>query len=336
MREGKPFLSVIIPTFHNENTIFYCLDSLKKQTFTDYEIIIVDASKDEKTKAVIKKWLSLFPRIAYHHLETPGTAKQVSFGVKQASGEFIGFVDSDDYVHPRMFEILVENQREYGTDISGCSLQHTQKYLSYPPSNLIEKKDAPLIFLGKRYEKLRDHYTRYTVYSRCLQIVRRVNVLARLSYYEDLKRNYWEDVIFIYGILLSSKSAVIVKTPLYYYVAGGDRPNTRSISDYSGVLEYLITHQKIAEKMFRETKNKAGVGQTYWPLLREFTYALHRSEIKNSKESFFAFVKKNKKSMARPLWGIPMSEVHGLYEKKVIWLCRLNLYSLFYQCIRPK
>ena len=334
--EKRPFLSIIVPTFHSENTIFYCLDSIKKQTFSDYEVIVVDASGDNKTEEVVKEWLSIFTRITYCRLDTPGTPRQVSFGIRKSKGQFVGFVDSDDYIHPRMFEILVENQMKYGVDISSCRLQHTEKYRSYPPSSSIGERGVVNVFTGRRYKELTNHFTEHNCYSRYLHIVRRTNALDRLSYYEALKRNHWEDVIYVYGVLLSSKSAVIEDTSLYYYVFGGDRPNTRPISDPVDILEYLVSHQQIAKKMFLEAGNKAGIGQTYWPLMREFTYAIHRPEVAESKERYNAFVKKIRKLMAHPLWNIPMREVHGQYEKKVIWLCRLNLYNLLYRRIHRR
>ena len=100
-------LSVIIPVFRVENYIERCIKSIVQQSYKDMEIILVDDGSDDGCPAILDFWKEKDSRIKVIHKENGGLSDARNAGIKEATGEFITFVDSDDYIHPRMYEIIM-------------------------------------------------------------------------------------------------------------------------------------------------------------------------------------------------------------------------------------
>ena len=335
LAQAAPFLSIIVPCFHSEKTISICLDSIEAQTYRDYEVVIVDSTPDDFTERLVFEYQQRYGNIRFFRYPKNGTPSQAAFGVKRAIGKYIGFVDSDDFVHPRMFEILVNNLMRYQVDISACQLRKTEAYAEYPPSGpALNRPEDIFIYKGKDYSFPKKDFRKYFgVFSRCLFIAKKESVECRLSRYESLPKNYWEDVIYDYIVLLGSSSAAVLKEPLYYYVQNPEHCSTRKIDDPIELIDYLLFHQRVAESLFIEAKYKKGIGQTYWPLLREFTYILHWPSLLSDKQSFMAFVKAIRRKMIRPLWKIPLSVIPNRYEQKIVCILRFGLYRFLFRII---
>ena len=122
----EKLLSIIVPVYnmnHDDNLTF-CLDSLINQTIKNYEIIAVnDASTDNSLGVLIDyelKYPGKFKVVTYSENKRQGGAKNE--GLKVASGDWIGFIDSDDWITPDFYEKLIKKAEETGADIVGCDL----------------------------------------------------------------------------------------------------------------------------------------------------------------------------------------------------------------------
>ena len=105
------------------NYIGRCLDSILAQTHKRIEIIIVDDGSTDGTGIIIDQYASIDQRIIPIHKENGGVTSARIDGIKKASGEYLGFVDGDDYIEPEMFEKLLDNAIKYDADISHCGYQ---------------------------------------------------------------------------------------------------------------------------------------------------------------------------------------------------------------------
>ena len=113
-------ISIVIPAYNIAKELGPCLDSVLAQTHQNIEIIVVnDGSKDD-TASVIDQYAALDPRIKAIHKENGGVTSARLRGVSEATGEWIGFVDGDDYIEPQMYEKLLSNAEKYHADISHC------------------------------------------------------------------------------------------------------------------------------------------------------------------------------------------------------------------------
>jgi len=120
---SQPKVSIIIPVYNVEKYLERCINSLKNQTLEEIEIILVDQASPDSTQQICDKAAEEDPRIKVIHKDNEGAGKARNAALEVATGEYIGFVDSDDYVDPDMFKTLYEKAEKYNSDLimSGVS-----------------------------------------------------------------------------------------------------------------------------------------------------------------------------------------------------------------------
>ena len=115
-----PQVSVIVPVYKVEKYLHRCVDSILNQTFTDFELILVDDGSPDNCGAICDEYAAKDSRIVVIHQENRGQAAARNRALDVARGEWIAFVDSDDWVHPRFLEILLGNALKNQAKISIC------------------------------------------------------------------------------------------------------------------------------------------------------------------------------------------------------------------------
>ena len=116
-------ISVIVPAYNIEKYIENTLKSICAQTYQNLEIVVVDDGSKDSTPEILDKICEKDSRIRVIHKENGGVTSARFSGVEAATGEWIGFVDGDDYIEPEMYETLLRNARQYNADISHCGYQ---------------------------------------------------------------------------------------------------------------------------------------------------------------------------------------------------------------------
>lgn len=105
---GRPVkISVIVPVYNTVNYLERCVDSIRRQTWRNLEIIIVDDGSTDNSGALAEKIAMVDKRVRVFHKENGGSSSARNLGISQAKGDYIGFVDSDDYIEPEMYERLL-------------------------------------------------------------------------------------------------------------------------------------------------------------------------------------------------------------------------------------
>lgn len=120
---GNERISVVVPAYNNETWLPRSVDSLLHQSHPDLEIILVNDGSTDHTGAIIDDFAARYPNIKAIHQENSGVTAARLAGAAAASGQWIGFVDSDDTVEPQMYAHLLENARKENADISHCGHQ---------------------------------------------------------------------------------------------------------------------------------------------------------------------------------------------------------------------
>ena len=113
-------LSVIVPIYNAEKYLVQCLDSIVKQTLKDIEIILIDDGSTDGSAEICKNYLS-DSRVSYYHKENEGLAAARDDGMMRANGEYIGFVDSDDWIKPDMYEKMYNAAKSNDSDVVFCN-----------------------------------------------------------------------------------------------------------------------------------------------------------------------------------------------------------------------
>ena len=105
--EKQVLISVIVPIYNTVEYLPRCVDSIRRQTYRNLEIILVDDGSTDNSGAMAEKFALEDKRVKAFHKENGGSSSARNLGIEKASGDFIGFVDSDDYIEPEMYERLL-------------------------------------------------------------------------------------------------------------------------------------------------------------------------------------------------------------------------------------
>lgn len=216
----KPKISIIVPFYNVQEYIEVCIESLLNQTIQDIEIILVNDGSLDDSEKIINKYIKKDKRIKYIKQKNQGLGIARNNGMKVARGEYIGFVDSDDYVSKDMFNILYMNAKESDSDISVCRFTSDEDDLDLNSLNskieYIGDKDNNIykdIYFSRKYT----HNAWDKIYKR--EIIEKNNIT-----FSDNNVVFAEDLLFQISILNQFPKIIFDNRKLYYY-----RKNPKSI-----------------------------------------------------------------------------------------------------------
>lgn len=120
-----PQISVIVPVYKVEEYLNRCVESILRQTYEDFELILVDDGSPDECPKLCDAWAKRDRRISVIHKENGGLSDARNAGIALARGNYLSFVDSDDYIHPQMLEVLLNAIQTTKTKISVCGFLKT-------------------------------------------------------------------------------------------------------------------------------------------------------------------------------------------------------------------
>ena len=154
----NPKLSVIVTAYNNEKYVARCLDSVLAQTFTDYEIIVVDAGSRDKTGKICHSYSEKYSNITVVDFHPDGPAASRNEGMKYAKGQYITFVDGDDVIDSNMYHTLMgymENEnldavyctcyRFFNDNLADCSVRNIAEIAAYTKKEIAENIILPIV-----------------------------------------------------------------------------------------------------------------------------------------------------------------------------------------------
>lgn len=209
----QPLISVIVPVYNTERYLPECLDSLLAQTYQNFELLLVDDGSPDQCWEILQQYAAQDARVRIFRKENGGVSSARNFGLRQAKGEYIGFVDSDDFVAPQYLEWMYRALRQTNTDLAVCGYRKVQKEENpmciAPVAGELEIK----VF------SLAEYSFDYTQCEAANQYVWRILYKRSLckELYFDEQLFIGEDTFFFAQVLLQAKGLALVKAPLYYY-----------------------------------------------------------------------------------------------------------------------
>ena len=117
---NKPLISILVPCYNVEAYLRQCMDSIIRQTYTNLEIICLDDGSTDRTPEILKEYEKKDSRTRVISKPNSGYGATMNIGLKAASGKYIGIVESDDYIEPKMYEILCDAAEKDNLDIVRC------------------------------------------------------------------------------------------------------------------------------------------------------------------------------------------------------------------------
>ena len=113
-------ISIIVPIYNAEEHLDKCVESILEQTEINLEIILVDDGSKDNSFEICKKYEKMDQRVKVIHQENAGVSAARNHGIEIAEGEYIGFVDSDDWIEPVMYQRLLKEAKEKNADVVMC------------------------------------------------------------------------------------------------------------------------------------------------------------------------------------------------------------------------
>lgn len=209
----NPMVSIVVPAYNMEHYISFCIDSLKKQTYQDFEVLLVDDGSMDSTLKICNKFHDLDPRFKVLHKSNGGLSDARNYGMKYATGRYITFIDSDDYVHPQYIEQLVRLMSVKNVDIGCVSSLYVYDDTDY--QKLFNKKFDVNNFEVVTSEKavLRMLKKQGIGHTACGKIYQR-NFLDHFQFPVGM---LYEDYLTTYNLFARANTVSISLNKLYFY-----------------------------------------------------------------------------------------------------------------------
>ena len=141
---NRPLISIIIPVYNAESYIRRCLESVLSQTYKEIQVILVNDGSTDDTLSILEEYSRSDSRIQLINKDNSGVSKTRNIGIDISDGEYIGFVDADDYLEPEMYEKLYNAIKKTAADVACCGYYQdfdTYKYeISVADSLLADNK----------------------------------------------------------------------------------------------------------------------------------------------------------------------------------------------------
>jgi glycosyltransferase involved in cell wall biosynthesis len=205
-------ISVIIPIYNSEKYIEKCINSIVNQTLKDIEIICVNDGSTDNTENILNDFAQKDSRIKILNQENQGQGAARNYGLSIATGEYVGYVDADDYIELNYFETLYNTAKKYNSEIAVASILKHKKF--YDKYNVFYKNEKVASSIAEKIKLCGDvkknfFYAWNKIYKRELLIKNEINFPQGQIY---------EDVMFAIKALYYSKSLVSSVGTKYHYV----------------------------------------------------------------------------------------------------------------------
>lgn len=204
-------ISVIVPVYRVEKFLPQCIESVLNQTFTDFELILVDDGSPDRCPAICDEAAERDARVRVIHQANAGLSAARNAGIEAAHGAWLSFVDSDDYIAPQFYEKLYQTAQRTDADCVMCSVQNVDE--SGKPIDSALMRVADEVKTGREVLRKigRDDVTPYLTAWNKLYRRKLFNTLR----YPAGRQN--EDVFVFAELFCQVQRAVCVAEPLYFY-----------------------------------------------------------------------------------------------------------------------
>jgi len=245
-------ISIIIPVYNVESFLRKCIDSILKQTYVNFECILIDDGSTDNCPVICDEYATKDPRVIVIHQKNSGVSSARNAGLSIARGEWIGFVDSDDWCDSDMFDFLLENGKKHEADISMCGY----RMVSEAGDKIVSTSEKhPFLIMNSRKSTKQLLLNRFIKGYSWNKLFRRRLFFCEnemLHYDETIK--YSEDDLMCFYLFKRADKIVYFPQPYYNYRKRNDSASV--IYENKGLTDVSITRFNAYEKMLQtETDN---------------------------------------------------------------------------------
>lgn len=250
---SQPKISVIVPVYKVEKFLDRCVESIVGQTYKNLEIILVDDGSPDNCPAMCDSWAKKDGRIKVIHKENGGASSARNVGLKVASGDYISFVDSDDWIDSGMYEFLYKNLQKYDADISYGGISY-----NYDDGTQFDE-GGYYLSIYKNMNEAVIHVTSTNLYATLVPSIYKKSVIQGCSFNEGLKMG--EDWLFNYHVRKKMTGCEVMENKAYYHYYVNPESAMHSgmtkekIMNYVYVANYFWENEHSNKKIYNQICN---------------------------------------------------------------------------------
>lgn len=263
-----PKISIIVPVYKAENVLAKCVDSVLAQTFADWELLLIDDGSPDGSGALCDDYAGQDDRVRVFHKSNGGVSSARNLGMEEAKGDYILFIDADDWIEPVTCQTLLDALEGAGGDSAGCAhwnIQPSGEKWAEPGALPAGVYDAGAIRkgivdrllgqrLGKPGEVLNGFIWRF-LFSRAIIIDNDVRFSGA----------YLEDELFLMEYFCLAQKLAMVDEPLYYYLQNPASVTRNYLPDYMDTFRrFLAAKEAVVERYGLEGDDPQWRQSTCW------------------------------------------------------------------------
>lgn len=244
-------ISVIIPVYNVEEYLHYAIESLEKQTYKNFEIILVNDGSTDNSGELCDEYSEKYSNVRVFHKENGGLSDARNFGVQKAKGEFITFLDPDDYLEVYSLELLASIQEMQDCDIVSTRVKATELYNVYSNRSLTEEDIKNVIVMNRDIFLEEAFYDKVATVSACGKLYRKSILEIPFP-----KGKIYEDLYIISEHV--GKANKIVHTPLQiynYYRRQGSIVNSKFTSKQYDFFDAINHNRTVIKNKYNDKKS---------------------------------------------------------------------------------
>ncbi|WP_082013186.1 glycosyltransferase [Anaerovibrio lipolyticus] len=262
----------MIPVYNTKPYLTRCLQSVADQTYDNLEIICIDDGSTDGSEQIVDEFASKDARFVVRHQKNGGESNARNAGLDLLTGDYVTFVDCDDWLEPKMYEILVEALEKNGVDMSACGYSKDTNEKIEPAVNIdlvktgIWNQHDLMLYVYKR-----DSYRAVTGYIWCKLYKKEILQDAAkqwIRFNEDIVLG--GDILYFAEAALNTKKAIYVDKTLYHYIQRGS--SGFHSQDESKWKDMILTYQMLLSRL-----EQAGISEDILIWIKRFL--VYRGEV---------------------------------------------------------
>ena len=313
----QPLISVIVPVYNVENLLKRCVDSILAQTYENLEILLVDDGSKDSSGAICDAYAAKDSRVHVIHKENGGQSSARNMALDVAKGEYIAFVDSDDWIVPDAYEAMLDQARKHGVklvcagrfDVSGETMEVTPGLCPGKQEVLSAREMLGRIFLWDNCDSAP------------------WDKLYHRSVFRDIRfpaKSGSEDVAVVYLLVEQAGRVAMLDKPVYYYF---HRANSTTTGKLSPVHFRFHEYTEIIYPYICERYPEIGDNVRYFRV-RSLIYTIQSIDLadRDAQEKYAEVYREQKKKLREHAWFILTSPLFGSRERFVDLMLLWGIY----------
>lgn len=279
--EKKPLISVIIPVYNIEDCLERCVMSVVDQTYPNIEIILVDDGSRDSSPAMCDEFAAKYSNVFSYHKENGGSSSARNLGISMAKGEYLGFVDSDDFVEPDMYELLMDGIQRNDLTMAQISRDEIDSEGKKMPDVCVPPTEERMI---SSEEMLRELLMHTGDCSFCTRLTHKSHFEGKGFPEGKLNEDFY---LLIHMLPEVGKLVILPKQTYHVYYRIGSNSRKKDKDEFPQVFTDIVENadfvQKIVEKSYPELEKVS----IRFGLYQRLDYLLHIPISKMTKENHF-------------------------------------------------